>query len=192
VPLIGIAESNRSTGSLLWRPTRRTAGFGLFALTIMVTPAHMYMLQRPELFNVSYCVLVAAAREERIQILVSLRLVQHGIGGNLNLRHHPRDFELEYGSVDALPVQPVRPRRKLVGHFLSRSQVKKSAWARSGEYPTEGNSGVTGAATGAAVVGIPGAGAIACAPETWGPAGDVASCGVTESNPAVRIYDRTL
>jgi len=109
VPLIGIAESNRSTGSLLWRPTRRTAGFGLFALTIMVTPAHMYMLQRPELFNVSYCVLVAAAREERIQILVSLRLVQHGIGGNLNLRHHPRDFELEYGSVDALPVQLNRP-----------------------------------------------------------------------------------
>ena len=102
------------------------------------------------------------------------------------------DYYLEYGSVDALPVQPVRPRRKLVGHFLSRSQVKKSAWARSGEYPTEGNSGVTGAVTGAAVVGIPGAGAIACAPRTWGPADNVAGCVVTESNPAVRIYDRTL
>ena len=39
-------------------PTRRMAGFGLFALTIMVTPAHIYMLQRPELFNVPYWVLV--------------------------------------------------------------------------------------------------------------------------------------
>ena len=37
---------------LLWRPTRRSAGIGLFALTIAVTPAHFYMLQRPELFGV--------------------------------------------------------------------------------------------------------------------------------------------
>ncbi len=35
---------------LLWRPTRRIAGWGLFALTIAVTPAHFYMLQRPDLF----------------------------------------------------------------------------------------------------------------------------------------------
>lgn len=35
---------------LLWRPTRRAAGIGLFALTIAVTPAHVYMLQRPDLF----------------------------------------------------------------------------------------------------------------------------------------------
>lgn len=32
------------------RPTRRAAGLGLFALTVAVTPAHVYMLQRPELF----------------------------------------------------------------------------------------------------------------------------------------------
>ena len=37
---------------LLWRPTRRSAGIGLFALTLAVTPAHFYMLQRPELFGV--------------------------------------------------------------------------------------------------------------------------------------------
>ena len=37
---------------LLWRPTRRAAGIGLFALTIAVTPAHFYMLQRPDLFGV--------------------------------------------------------------------------------------------------------------------------------------------
>ncbi len=35
---------------LLWQPTRRAAGWGLFALTLAVTPANIYMLQRPELF----------------------------------------------------------------------------------------------------------------------------------------------
>ena len=43
---------------LLWRPTRRAAGYGLFALTVAVTPAHFYMLQRPELFGVPYWALV--------------------------------------------------------------------------------------------------------------------------------------
>ena len=32
--------------------TRKAAGFGLFLLTLAVTPAHIFMLQRPELFNV--------------------------------------------------------------------------------------------------------------------------------------------
>ena len=31
---------------------------GLFALTILVTPVHVYMLQRPELFEVPYWLLV--------------------------------------------------------------------------------------------------------------------------------------
>jgi uncharacterized membrane protein len=35
---------------LLWRPTRRAAGIGLLLLTLAVTPAHLYMLQRPDLF----------------------------------------------------------------------------------------------------------------------------------------------
>lgn len=43
---------------LLWRPTRRTAGVGLFALTLAVTPVHIFMLQRPELFDVPYWTLV--------------------------------------------------------------------------------------------------------------------------------------
>jgi uncharacterized membrane protein len=43
---------------LLYRPTRRAAGVGLFALTLAVTPVHVYMLQRPDLFNVPYWVLV--------------------------------------------------------------------------------------------------------------------------------------
>lgn len=44
---------------LLWRPTRRMAAWGLFALTLAVTPAHIYMLQQPELFpSVPYWALV--------------------------------------------------------------------------------------------------------------------------------------
>lgn len=43
---------------LLWWRTRRAAGFGLFLLTLAVTPCHIYMLQRPELFNVPYWALV--------------------------------------------------------------------------------------------------------------------------------------
>ena len=35
---------------LLWRPTRHWAGIGLILLTIAVTPAHFYMLERPDLF----------------------------------------------------------------------------------------------------------------------------------------------
>jgi uncharacterized membrane protein len=43
---------------LLFARTRRVAGIGLFALTICVTPVHIYMLQRPDLFAVPYWALV--------------------------------------------------------------------------------------------------------------------------------------
>jgi len=48
--LISGAFELLGAAGLLWRPTRRAAGWGLFALTVAVTPAHVYMLQRPELF----------------------------------------------------------------------------------------------------------------------------------------------
>ena len=45
---------------VLWQPSRRAAGWGLVALTLAVTPAHLYMLQRPELFPaVPYWALIA-------------------------------------------------------------------------------------------------------------------------------------
>ncbi|MBU2411076.1 MAG: hypothetical protein KKC79_20800 [Gammaproteobacteria bacterium] len=54
----GVFELLGAAG-LLWRPVRRLAGWGLFALTIAVTPAHIYMLQQPELFpSVPYGALV--------------------------------------------------------------------------------------------------------------------------------------
>lgn len=54
----GVFELLGAAG-LLWWPTRRAAGIGLVLLTIAVTPAHVYMLQRPELFDVPYWALVA-------------------------------------------------------------------------------------------------------------------------------------
>ena len=62
----GVFELLGAAG-LLWERPRRAAGIGLFALTIAVTPAHFYMLQRPELFDVPYWALVL-----RIPIQVAL------------------------------------------------------------------------------------------------------------------------
>lgn len=56
--LISGAFELLGAAGLLWRPTRRAAGIGLFALTLAVTPAHVYMLQQPELFGVPYWALV--------------------------------------------------------------------------------------------------------------------------------------
>jgi uncharacterized membrane protein len=53
----GVFELLGAAG-LLWPRTRRWAGWGLIALTVAVTPAHVYMLQRPDLFDVPYWALV--------------------------------------------------------------------------------------------------------------------------------------
>src|SRR6476646_2117028 len=57
VLLSGAFEMLGAAG-LLWQRSRRAAGLGLFALTVAVTPAHFYMLQRADLFDVPYWVLV--------------------------------------------------------------------------------------------------------------------------------------
>ncbi len=45
---------------LLWPPSRRAAGWGLFALTLAVTPANVYMLQHADRFPaIPYGLLVA-------------------------------------------------------------------------------------------------------------------------------------
>ena len=51
VLISGVCELLGAAG-LLWSPTRRAAGWGLFALTLAVTPVHVYMLQQPGLFGV--------------------------------------------------------------------------------------------------------------------------------------------
>jgi uncharacterized membrane protein len=57
VLISGVFELLGASG-LPFRSTRHAAGAGLFALTIAVTPAHIYMLERPELFSVPYWALV--------------------------------------------------------------------------------------------------------------------------------------
>ncbi len=54
----GVLEWLGAAG-LLWPPARRAAGLGLLLLTVAVTPAHFYMLQHPERFDVPYALLVA-------------------------------------------------------------------------------------------------------------------------------------
>jgi uncharacterized membrane protein len=54
----GVLELLGAAGLLIGR-TRRAAGIGLFLLTLAVTPAHFYMLQRPALFGVPYWALIA-------------------------------------------------------------------------------------------------------------------------------------
>jgi uncharacterized membrane protein len=58
VLITGVFELLGALG-LLFQRTRQTAGWGLFALTIAVTPANVYMLQKPELFAIPYWILIA-------------------------------------------------------------------------------------------------------------------------------------
>ena len=66
----GVFELLGAVGLLL-PATRRWAGVGLFALTIAVTPAHFYMLERPDLFaSIPYWALVA-----RLPVQVALLML---------------------------------------------------------------------------------------------------------------------
>jgi uncharacterized membrane protein len=58
VLITGVFELLGALG-LLFERTRPAAGWGLFALTLAVTPVHIYMLQRPELFGIPYWILIA-------------------------------------------------------------------------------------------------------------------------------------
>ena len=57
VLISGVFELLGALGLLL-KQTQRAAGYGLFALTIAVTPAHVYMLQQHQLFDIPYWALV--------------------------------------------------------------------------------------------------------------------------------------
>jgi len=58
VVLVSGALELAGAAGLLWRPTRRLAGWGLFALTLAVTPSNIYMLQHADQFPVPYWALV--------------------------------------------------------------------------------------------------------------------------------------
>jgi uncharacterized membrane protein len=57
VLITGVFELAGAAG-LLWQPTRRLAGWGLFALTLAVTPANIQMLLQADQFPVPYWALV--------------------------------------------------------------------------------------------------------------------------------------
>lgn len=79
----GVFELLGAAGLLVER-TRRAAGVGLFLLTLAVTPAHFYMLQRPELFGVPYWALVA-----RLPVQVALLALIGWCTAAPRVRHHP-------------------------------------------------------------------------------------------------------
>jgi uncharacterized membrane protein len=57
VLVTGVFELLGAAGLLL-QATRRAAGWGLFALTIAVTPANVYMLQHADAFGIPYWLLL--------------------------------------------------------------------------------------------------------------------------------------
>lgn len=72
----GVFELLGAAG-LLWRPTRRAAGWGLIALTLAVTPANLHMLRIAEQFSaVPYWFLVLRLPFQ----LVLLGLIAWGSG----------------------------------------------------------------------------------------------------------------
>lgn len=83
VVLVSGALELLGAGALLWQPTRRAAGIGLFVLTIAVTPAHIYMLQQPELFDVPYWALVL-----RVPVQVALLVLIAWSTSMLDSRGH--------------------------------------------------------------------------------------------------------
>jgi uncharacterized membrane protein len=58
VLITGVFELLGALG-LVFERTRHAAGWGLFALTLAVTPANVYMLQKPEQFDIPYWMLIA-------------------------------------------------------------------------------------------------------------------------------------
>jgi uncharacterized membrane protein len=57
VLISGVFELLGAAGLML-RSTRRIAGIGLFILTLAVTPANIYMAQRPDLFGIPRWILL--------------------------------------------------------------------------------------------------------------------------------------
>lgn len=57
VLITGVLELLGALG-LLWRTTRHNSALGLFILTILVTPANIYMLQQAQNFNIPQWILI--------------------------------------------------------------------------------------------------------------------------------------
>ncbi|MEO8225009.1 MAG: hypothetical protein ABI661_09385 [Gammaproteobacteria bacterium] len=58
IVLVSGAFELLGAAGLLWQRTRRLAGWGLFALTVAVTPANIHMMQHADQFQVPYWALI--------------------------------------------------------------------------------------------------------------------------------------
>ena len=67
----GVFEMLGALGILL-RPTRQLAGYGLFLLTLAVTPANVYMWQHPELFPAFPPILLLARLGVQVLLLACI------------------------------------------------------------------------------------------------------------------------
>jgi uncharacterized membrane protein len=79
VLITGVFELLGALG-LLFKQTRQAAGWGLFALTIAVTPANVYMLQKPDLFGIPYWILVARLPVQAALLALILWVLSGGGG----------------------------------------------------------------------------------------------------------------
>ena len=70
---------------LLWKPARRYAGWLLFAVTIAVTPVHVWMLETPDRWHVPYWALVL-----RLPLQLALLML---IRWSTSTRSLPDDFQ---------------------------------------------------------------------------------------------------
>ena len=75
--ITGVFELLGAAGLMLPR-TRTLAGLGLFALTIAVTPANIYMLQHPELFHFPQWILIARLPLQLALLWLIWWSTQHG------------------------------------------------------------------------------------------------------------------
>lgn len=91
VVLVSGAFELVGAAGIAWHKTRRFAAMGLFVLTVAVTPAHIYMLQRPELFDVPYWALVL-----RLPVQLGLLGLIAWIGG-FHVRRGGRGADLSGG-----------------------------------------------------------------------------------------------
>jgi uncharacterized membrane protein len=79
----GVFELIGAAG-LLRKPVRRRAGWLLFAVTIAVTPVHVWMLETPDRWNVPYWALVL-----RLPLQLALLML---ILWSTSMRRQPDDF----------------------------------------------------------------------------------------------------
>lgn len=85
VLISGVFELLGAVG-LLYRPTRKAAAFGLFLLTLCVTPANVYMWQHPEIFTAFPPIALSIRLVIQVVLLAAIARVAHRAPQSNHLR----------------------------------------------------------------------------------------------------------